>query len=36
MDPAVKSEIEAIIASSAGLLARWQKVQQKLVEVGLP
>lgn len=35
MDPAVKSEIEAIIASSAGLLARWQKVQQKLVEVGL-
>ena len=35
MDPAVKSEIEAIIASHGGLLARWQKVQQKLVEKGL-
>ena len=31
----MKSEIEAIIASHGGLLARWQKVQQKLVEKGL-
>lgn len=30
MDPALKQELEQVIASEAGLLAKWQKVQQKL------